>query len=58
MRSIFNQHQELISFLLVGGAFLDLGFRFFKGYLALPLAQWLLQRGQIKWAMYFRHGIK
>lgn len=55
---LLNRHQELISFLIVSLAGLDLGFRFFKAYLVTPLASWFLRRGQVKWAMYFKHGFK
>ena len=46
--------QEVLTFLLVGLAAGSLGWGFFQKHLRLPLAAWLLRRGQVKWAMRLR----
>ena len=46
--------QRTIAFGLVGLAALDVARRLFRRYGAARLAQWLLKKGRIKWAMRVR----
>jgi hypothetical protein len=43
--------QELIAYGIVALALGWLGWHFFRAALAIPLARWLLNRGQVKLAM-------
>lgn len=48
-------NQEWIALALVGVSAGRLIYLVFQRYLARPLAQWLLQKGKVKWAMFIRH---
>lgn len=48
-------NQESVALGIVLLVVLGYCYRFFRTYLSIPLAHWLLKRGKVKWAMYLRH---
>ena len=46
--------QEGVALAIVAGVGLGIAFRFYRKWIAPPLAEWLLQRGKVKWAMKVR----
>lgn len=52
MKLLFNT--DWIAFAIVFAAFGFMSKKYFAKYLAAPMAQFLLSRGQVKWAMRFK----
>lgn len=50
--------QQSIALAIVGIAAFAVLMSFFRKYVARPLAQALLKRGQVKWAMKFKSQVR
>jgi hypothetical protein len=49
-----NLVQEILVFVIIGGTTLFAMFHVFRQHFALPIANWFLKKGKVKWAMRFR----
>jgi hypothetical protein len=46
--------QEILVVLIIGGTTLIAIFHVFRKHFALPIAEWFLRKGKVKWAMRFK----